>query len=75
MLAKVVNGNAGLLDDRVGLEFFASKLAPTEAGPAPGGPCYQKRCWVRRLHQVSSTRSTEPLAARPTRSCRLLRSA
>ena len=36
---------------------------------------YQNRCWVKRLHQVSSTRSTEPLAARPKRSCKLLRSA
>lgn len=36
---------------------------------------YQKRCWVSRLHQVNSTRSIEPLAARPTRSCKLLRSA
>lgn len=38
-------------------------------------PNYQKRCWVRRLHQLSNTRSTEPLAAMPMRSCRLLRSA
>ena len=45
----------------------------TPAPTRPGG--YQKRCWVRRLHQVSSTRSMEPLAASPTRSCRLLRSA
>lgn len=36
---------------------------------------YQKRCWVRRLHQLSSRRSTEPLAAMPMRSCKLLRSA
>lgn len=36
---------------------------------------YQKRCWVKRLHQFSNRRSTEPLAAIPRRSGRLLRSA
>jgi len=29
LLAKVANDNAGLLDDRGVLRFFASKLAPT----------------------------------------------
>ncbi|CAD0264021.1 hypothetical protein DENIT_160014 [Pseudomonas veronii] len=36
MLAKIVNDNAGILDDRVAWAFFASKLAPTGAAPAPG---------------------------------------
>ncbi len=30
MLAKVVNDDAGILDERGALRFFASKLAPTE---------------------------------------------
>jgi hypothetical protein len=30
LLAKVVNDDAGILDERGGLRFFASKLAPTE---------------------------------------------
>ncbi len=29
LLAKIVNDNAGILDERVALGFFASKLAPT----------------------------------------------
>ncbi|OLY74916.1 hypothetical protein AU074_05535 [Pseudomonas sp. ATCC PTA-122608] len=29
LLAKIVNDNAGILDERVVLGFFASKLAPT----------------------------------------------
>ncbi len=29
LLAKIVNDDAGFLDERVGLGFFASKLAPT----------------------------------------------
>jgi len=29
LLAKIVNDNAGLENDRVALRFFASKLAPT----------------------------------------------
>ena len=29
VLAKRVNDNAGILDERVALVFFASKLAPT----------------------------------------------
>ncbi len=29
LLAKIVNDNAGILDKRVALGFFASKLAPT----------------------------------------------
>jgi len=28
LLAKIVNDNAGILDERVALGFFASKLAP-----------------------------------------------
>jgi hypothetical protein len=31
LLAKVVNDNAPILDDRGALEFFASKLAPTKS--------------------------------------------
>ncbi|AZE90618.1 hypothetical protein C4J97_3935 [Pseudomonas orientalis] len=31
MLAKDFNANAGILDERVALECFASKLAPTGA--------------------------------------------
>ncbi len=35
MLAKTVNDNAGILDERGAFGFFASKLAPTgEAGSA-----------------------------------------
>jgi hypothetical protein len=34
LLAKIVNDNAGILDARVALEFFASKLAPTGAALA-----------------------------------------
>jgi hypothetical protein len=30
LLAKIVNDNAGVLDERVALGFFASKLAPTD---------------------------------------------
>ncbi len=53
-----------------------SEQARSHKGSAPfSEQSYQNRCWVNRLHQVNSTRSTEPLAARPTRSCRLLRSA
>jgi len=38
LLAKNVNDNAGSLDDRGVLEFFASKLAPTrEAGGCLSG--------------------------------------
>ncbi|MCK9796198.1 hypothetical protein M1B34_00135, partial [Pseudomonas sp. MAFF 302030] len=63
----------------VGLEDpIAGKPAPAKAGSYASRRLqmgYQKRCWVRRLHQVSSTRSIEPLAASPTRSCKLLRSA
>ncbi len=29
LLAKIVNDNAGFLEERVALGFFASKLAPT----------------------------------------------
>ncbi|WP_262381200.1 MULTISPECIES: hypothetical protein [unclassified Pseudomonas] len=29
MLAKIVNDNAGILEERGAVEFFASKLAPT----------------------------------------------
>ncbi|MBB6289664.1 hypothetical protein HDC32_004729 [Pseudomonas sp. JAI120] len=29
MLAKIVNDDAGILNERGALEFFASKLAPT----------------------------------------------
>ena len=29
LLAKIVNDNAGILNERVALAFFASKLAPT----------------------------------------------
>ncbi|AHC36253.1 hypothetical protein J2X88_002261 [Pseudomonas extremaustralis] len=32
MLAKIVNDNAGILDARGDLKFFASKLAPTVQG-------------------------------------------
>ena len=32
MLAKNVNDNAGFLDNRSALRFFASKLAPTKEG-------------------------------------------
>ena len=35
MLAKNANDNARLLNERGAWEFFASKLAPTEASPLP----------------------------------------
>ncbi len=35
MLAKVVNGDAGILDEHSAFKFFASKLAPTGSEPVP----------------------------------------
>ena len=35
MLAKVVNDDAGILNERGALKFFASKLAPTGSEPVP----------------------------------------
>ncbi len=49
MLAKNVNDNAGTLDERGALRFFASKLAPIERGR-------QSFSWVN-----SNTRSTSLL--------------
>ncbi|AUM69422.1 hypothetical protein C0J56_11260 [Pseudomonas fluorescens] len=73
---------ASLLAIAVGQLASMLDVSPlSRAGSLPQGlavnplPNYQKRCWVRRLHQLSNTRSTEPLAAMPMRSCRLLRSA
>ncbi len=44
MLAKIVNDNAGILDDRVAWTFFASKLAPTGTAPAPGAGLCSSAC-------------------------------
>ncbi len=44
MLAKIVNHNAGVLDNRGVFEFFASKLAPTAQGKSP---CYRDLVWLR----------------------------
>ena len=41
LLAKDVNDNAGFLDKRVVLGFFASKLAPTVAGAEAGHVAFQ----------------------------------
>ncbi|MDQ0741530.1 hypothetical protein QF045_004390 [Pseudomonas sp. W4I3] len=38
LLARIVNDNACILDECVGLAFFASKLAPT-VGLVCGGEC------------------------------------
>ncbi|OWP73692.1 hypothetical protein CEC48_00980 [Pseudomonas sp. K2I15] len=35
LLAKVVNDDAGTLDERSAFKFFASKLAPTGSEPVP----------------------------------------
>ncbi|KAA8694938.1 hypothetical protein FIV38_28935 [Pseudomonas proteolytica] len=49
MLAKNVNDNAGLLDARGALRFFASKLAPTGAHGLPAmGPGDRRRLMGRR---------------------------
>jgi hypothetical protein len=39
MLAMNVNDDAGILDARGGLEFFASMLAPTGGRCCPPGQC------------------------------------
>ena len=72
-------GGMGVQDQKIAA--FGSSYMGISVGAAAGCDLfrravnYQKRCWVKRLHQLSNTRSTEPLAAMPMRSCRLLRSA
>ena len=72
-------GGMGVQDQKIAA--FGSSYMGISVGAAAGCDLfrrtanYQKRCWVKRLHNESATRSAEWLAASPTRSCKLLRCA
>ena len=62
MLAKIVNDNAGYLDGRGGLWFFASKLAPMY-GLAPTFNPLFKHCYpVASMYQAYSRKPKQLLA-------------